>query len=77
MEIKRINDGTLWFREDEKPGWFRLTDSGLNPGEILDKLVKDEMNEYKGLCFSEALTEVQKKYPEIAKWYLEQLRVKN
>ncbi len=38
-----------------------------DPGDFLSKAVKWEMEEHKDLSYNEALTEVQKKYPEMAR----------
>jgi hypothetical protein len=45
-----------------------------DPGDFLNKAVKWEIEENKGLSFNEALVEAQKKYPEMARRCRDQLR---
>jgi hypothetical protein len=76
MRIHKTEDGVLWVFSEEKHGWIHLTDTGLNPGELLDKLIKEKMAEDRGYSFSEAFAEIQKGHPGITQQYREQLRSK-
>jgi len=45
-----------------------------DPGDFLSKATKWEMEEHKSLSFNEAFAEAQKKYPEMARRCLLQMK---
>lgn len=76
MKIVERLDGKVWvFRENMK-GWIYLSQSGIDPGQALSVLVEGEMDEQKSLTYGQALTVVQKKYPQLTKQYLDHVRGK-
>lgn len=73
MKTRKSPNGSLWVFSESRSGWIHSTGEEVDPGELLSKLTGDEMVEHKDFSFSEAFAQVQKKYPEIAERFREEV----